>query len=489
MGTESGHSALMQNSVQPSFLADPQTTLALLIAGWGIGVLFLALYIWRDRQRHNLESQLHKAGIYRASVAAKLDELDETKDALAFEKHRATQLQHDEVKLTTQLAEREKSLVDLRARMENDFQAMASKTLDTAHNSFLERANETFDKYHQKANSEATLRHKAVDDLIKPMKDTLTRYEQGLKDMREAQKKDQGELSGRISDLAKSALDVKAEAAKLSTALKSGPRVRGRWGEEQLRNVVELTGMSQHCDFSEQQALTDQNNKLKKPDMVVRLPGARTIAVDSKVSLSAYMDAVESTDDTDRAVLFAKHADQIWAHVRSLGAKDYAAALRATDTLDFVVMFIPGENFFAAAMEAKPSLFQDAFEKNILLATPTTLIAILKSIAYGWRQEKATLNAHRVAGLAQDLYTSLRKMGDNFSKLGTQLERTVKQYNTTIGSIEGTVMPKARKFADYEMPGTEEALPELDHIEPDVRDVRTDRDLIITTTEPKKLAS
>ncbi len=503
----------MQNQFFPT---DPQTLIFLLCLTWGLALLFIAAYWFRATQnkelrktlrqhlhqeralaeqvsaaaveRDHLNAEIQKAAVERAGFAVKLDQFDETLDALNFEKQQRAQLEQDQIKLTTQLAEREKSLLEMKERFENDFQAMANKTIGSAHNSFLERAKETFEKYQEKANSESTERHKAVDELIKPMKETLTRYEQGLQELRENQKKDQGELHGRISDLAKSALDVKAEAAKLSTALKSGPRIRGRWGEEQLRNVVELTGMSAHCDFSEQVNLTDTDNRAKKPDMVVRLPGLRTIAVDSKVSLSAYMEAVESTDDKERAVFFTKHADEIWTHVRTLSAKDYAAALRETDTLDFVVMFIPGENFFAAALEAKPSLFQDAFEKNVLLATPTTLIAILKSIAYGWRQEKATENAHKVAGLAQDLYKSLQMMGANVANLGQKLEGTVKQYNKTIGNIEGNVMPKARKFSEYEMPGAQDVLKELEPVETAPRELKANRDLFFDSGNNKKLA-
>ncbi len=452
------------------------------VLGWGL-VLVLAVLFFRHRKELQKKTDaIQKADLEAARTTARLEELDGLQDALNFEREKNADLEKKQVELSTQLRERERSLTEMRTRFENDFQAIASRLLGSAHETFLERANETFEKHQLAAHSSFESRQKEVDNLIKPMRDTLTLYEQGLREMRDQQKKAQGELTGQIEVLAKSAGGVQAEAAKLSTALRSGPKTRGRWGEEQLRNVVEMTGLSSYCDFTQQKSVQD-GDKLKQPDMVVRLPGNRVIAVDSKVSLNAYLDAVEQTDDASRQVLFTKHGEEIWNHVRLLASKDYAGALRKANSLDFVVMFIPGENFFAAALEARPALFQDAFDRGILMATPTTLIAILKSIAYGWRQEKASENAHEVADLAQDLYTSLRLMGNNLATLGKSLDSTVKNYNKTLGSIEGNVMPKARKFADYEMPGTEEVLAILEPIETDTREVRTDRDMILKNAQ------
>ena len=449
------------------------TVLAWCVAG------FLAVWLWREKKLSKKQAEtITESEIAAARAQSRLDEFDAMQDALNFERTRTADLEKREVELSTQLAEREKALHEMRARFENDFQAIASRLLGSAHESFLERANETFEKHEAAAKATFETRQKSVDDLIKPMRETLTRYEQGLREMRDHQKKAQGALSGQIEVLAKSAGAVQAEAAKLSTALKSGPKTRGRWGEEQLRNVVEMAGLSPYCDFTEQMSVND-GESLKQPDMVINLPGERVIAVDSKVSLNAYLDAADEIDDARRKIHLAKHGDEIWSHVRGLASKEYASALRKAGSLDFVVMFIPGENFFAAALEARPDLFQAAFDRGVLMATPTTLIAILKSVAYGWRQEKASENAHKVAELAKDLYSSLRLTGSRISTLGKSLETTVKNYNNMIANIEGSVMPKARRFADYEMPGTEEKISIADPASADVRLPRDDKDLIM----------
>ncbi|WP_306252377.1 DNA recombination protein RmuC [Parvularcula sp. IMCC14364] len=449
------------------------------LLGWALAIALCAAFFMMRNRLNRLNSDHQRAALEQARLSSRLEEFDATQDALNFERGRTADLEKKQVELTTQLQERERHLNEMTRRFENDFQAIASRLLGSAHEAFLERANETFEKHNAAAQNSFENRQKAVDELIKPMRETLGRYEAGLREMRDNQKKAQGELSGQIEVLAKSASNVQTEAAKLATALKSGSRTRGRWGEEQLRNVVEMTGLSAYCDFTEQKSVQD-GDKLKMPDMVVRLPGERVIAVDSKVSLSAYLDAAGETDDAARQVFLLKHAEEMRAHVRSLASKDYAGALRKSNSLDFVVMFIPGENFFAAALEARPELFQEAFDKGVLMATPTTLIAILKSIAYGWRQEKASQNAHKVAGLAQELYGSMRLMGNNLTAIGKSLETTVKNYNKTLGNIEGSVMPKARKFAEYEMPGTEEDLALLEPLETDVREPRQDRDMLFT---------
>ena len=455
------------------------------IMGWGLFALFVVLFILQRVKAAKSETAAQTLKVSLAEQAARLDEFDALRDELELRREENADLEKQQVALKVELEGRERALAESKQRLETDFQVIASRLLDDANKKYIERADERFQKHEQAAKATYDSRQKEVDGLIKPMKETLLRYEEGLREMRDQQKKAQGQLTGQIEALAKSTIDVQAEAAKLTTALKTGSKTRGRWGEEQLRNVVEMTGLSPYCDFSEQFSVSDGESR-KLPDMVVRLPGDRVIAVDSKVSLSAYLDASEQIDDAARGLYLKKHAEEIWTHVRSLSSKNYAEALRKSNSLDFVVMFIPGENFFAAAMEEKPSLFQDAFEKGVLMATPITLIAILKSIAYGWRQEKASENAHKVANLAQDLYKSMRTMGTNLAGLGRSIEKSVKDYNKTIGTIEGSVMPKARKFSDLEMPGTEEALPLLEPAEADIREVREGRDLIIEV-EKKEL--
>lgn len=448
------------------------------LVGWGLAILFTLLFFLARRRQHRLREKLQARHVRLAEMEARITALIPLEDSLARETDLRTGLEQERSALLARLEERERAMEEQRLRMETDFRSIAARMLGETHETFLKRANETFEKHQAAAMSAAEKKHEAVNELLRPVRETLTRYEKGLAEMRDQNKRAQGELTSRIADLTRSAGDVQAEAAKLATALKSGPGTRGKWGEESLRNVVEMTGMSAYVDFEEQMHLADEGGA-KKPDMVVRLPAERVIAVDSKVSLNAYLEAAEAPDEASRQILLAKHAEQIRAHMRGLAAKDYAASLRKQGSLDFVVMFIPGDNFFAAAMEARPDLFQEAFDKGVLMATPTTLIAILKSIAYGWRQERAAESAHHVAEMAKDLYTSLCRMGDGLTALGKSLHQSVQKYNSTIGTIEGTVMPKARRFAEYEMPGTEKPVSLLEPLETDVREPRRDRDLLI----------
>lgn len=422
------------------------------------------------RSAQRMRTELEGLRIDLATAAARSDEfpaLQEKFDVLSDEKAALeTHLAAQDVRLE----ERERALAQMRERMDTDFRAATSSMLADARKTFLEQANQSFAHHREVAASDLDKRRKAMDDMLKPVGETLARYEQGLTAFRNEQQKSRGAISSQISELAKSTQNVRMEAQKLSTALRAGPKTRGRWGEEQLRNVVEIAGMTSHVDFVEQVSSHDEEGRRKQPDMVVRLPGERFIAVDSKVSLGAYLDAVEAETDGARAACLARHGDDLWNHVKTLAAKDYAASLK--DSLDYVVMFVPGENYYAAALEARPQLYQDAFERKVLIATPTILIAVLKSAAHYWRQEKMTEHANAVAGLAKDLYDSLRTMSENIAGVGKALDGAVKKYNAAVGGYEQRVMPRARKFVEYELPGVEKPIEPLKAIEAAPRALR-----------------
>lgn len=461
--------------------AQPGFWIALALLG---GLVFLTMRYSREGKRAlRMRSELEASRVKLAASEAKADQLAELHEALEAERAKRTEIETQAAANDARLAERERALVELRARYDAEFKAAASQMLDGAHKAFLERANETFSRYRESASAEGEKRRKALDDLLKPVSDTLVRYEKGLADLRAEQQKSRGELQGQIGALAQSTHAVREEAQKLATALRAGPKTRGRWGEEQLRNVVEIAGMNAYVDFEEQASHAD-GDRIKMPDMVVRLPGGRVVAVDSKVSLGAYLDAVEAETDDARAQHLSRHADDLWGHVKSLSAKDYAASLR--DSLDYVVMFVPGENYFSAALEARPQLYQDAFNRKILIATPTILIAMLKSAALNWRQEKMTEHAQAVAAMAKDLYDSLRVMGTNMAGLGKALEGAVKKYNSTVGGLEQRVMPRARKFAEYELPGVEADIEPLAPLESSPRELRSGRDLLLPLEDSDK---
>lgn len=429
-----------------------------------IGVVF---FIRANSKANNRSSQLRgeleRARIDLAAASEQANSAEGLRQELSVERTVRERLQNEASANQVKLEERERALAELKTRMETEFKATTAQLLEGANETFLKRAGETFQRYSENAQNEGEKRRKALDDLLKPVSETLTRYETGLAEMRAEQQKSRGALTSQIGELAKSTQDVRAEAQKLATALRAGPKTRGRWGEEQLRNVVEIAGMTAYVDFIEQASHDDQEQRRKQPDMVVRLPGGRVVAVDSKVSLGAYLDAVEAETDEARATHLARHADDIWKHVKGLSAKEYASSLR--DSLDYVVMFVPGENYFSAALEARPQLYQDAFDRKILIASPTILIAMLKSAALNWRQEKMTENAQAVAAMAKDLYDSLRVMSTNLSGLGKALSGALSKYNSTVGGFESRVLSRARKFAEYELPGVENNIDPIDTVE------------------------
>lgn len=442
-----------------------------------LGVIVLAALIGvyaagLARKAAHLRSELERARIAKAAAEARGADLEATRAELAEMRERATALEADRAAQDARISEREKALAELKARMDVEFQSAASKTLESAHRAFLERAKETFEKYRETAGADAEKKSKALDELIRPMSEQLSRYEKGLAELKETNQKDRGELLSKIGDLARISHDARVETQKLTTALRSGAKVRGRWGEEQLRNVVELAGMSAYVDFVEQGSLETSEGR-RRPDMIVNLPGGRKIAIDAKVSLGAYLDALEAESEEARAACIAQHANDLWTHVRSLAAKDYAANLR--DALDIVVMFVPGENYFAAAMDARPQLFQEAFERKVLVATPTTLLAMLKSASYIWRQEKSAENVLKVAALAKELYDSLRTMAEHLGGVGKSLEKALDNYNKTVGSFETRVLARARRFSEYEIQGVEAEMPTLPEIDGGPRALRDQR--------------
>ncbi|MGF1543333.1 MAG: DNA recombination protein RmuC [Parvularculaceae bacterium] len=333
------------------------------------------------------------------------------------------------------------------------FEDAAARALSTAQETLLRRVDDAFARHRDGAAAEMDARRAGIDALVAPMRAALERCEAGLAEQRAEAARSRGELIGRIGERAQSANDVRGEAQRLASALTAGPAVAGRWGEAQLRNVVEAAGMRAHVDFVEQRGTG--GDARGRPDMVVNLPGARKIAVDAKASLGAYFAALEADDPSKRLTHLKRHADDLWAHVKTLAARDYAASMRGS--LDAVVMFVPGENFLAAAAEARPTLFQEAFDRRVLVAAPTTLFAMLKAASFNWRQENAAENAMRLAEFAKELNDSLSAMSANLSGLGRALDGAVGKYNAVVGGFEARVLPRARRFAECELPGVDAA--------------------------------
>ncbi|MEA1071358.1 DNA recombination protein RmuC [Sphingomonas sp. LY29] len=323
--------------------------------------------------------------------------------------------------------------------LETKFAEVGGQMLERAEKKFLERADQRFKE------SEATSGSN-LKALLQPVHERLKRYEEVVGKVEEDRRKDFGLLTGHIEAMKNGTERVSAEAAKLVNALRNAPKARGRWGEQQLRNVLESCGLSEHADFATEVSRSDEEGGRLRPDVIVRVPGGQSLVIDAKVSLNAYQDAFGAVDEAERGIHLATHAAAIRAHVNSLGNKAYWAQF--PDAPDYVVMFIPGEHFLSAALEQDSALWDYAFDKRVLLATPTNLIAIARTVAAVWRQEKLAKEARQIGELGKELYDRLAKAASDLRKVGSGLTSAVNNYNSFVSSFESRSLVTARKFRD-----------------------------------------
>jgi DNA recombination protein RmuC len=352
--------------------------------------------------------------------------------------------------MRAKLASRDTEIAGLRAEVDRERRR-------TAEREELKSELETALKAHSA--DELERQRRRLEEWITPLRESLERYDRGVQELERARSQTYGALREQLDTLATTQERLRAETANLVTALRA-PSVRGRWGEIQLRRVVEAAGMLPYCDFVEQATATVEG-RTSRPDLIVRLPGAKQVVVDAKTPLSAYLEALEATDEEARAARLRDHARQIRDHVANLSTKAYWQQFESAP--DFVVLFIPGDPFFAAALDQDPSLQEDAWRQRIVLATPSTLIGLLFVVAYGWRQEKVAENARRVAELGRQLYDRLGTFAAHFARVRRGLETAVVAYNDAVGSLERSVLPAARRFPDLGVPGAKD-LPELEPI-------------------------
>ena len=374
-------------------------------------------------------------------------------------KTRGSELEVQRTRLESELAaeraagaEKLRTLTEAHERLSAEFKALSSDALRQNNSAFLELAKATLGQFQQKAEGDLQARQQAIDAVVKPLKESLEKVDAKIGEIEKARANAYGALGEQLKSLNTAQLQLQSEASKLSTALRS-TSYAGSWGELQLRRVVELADMLPYCDFAEQ-----QTSGALRADLVVRLPGGQRIVVDAKSPVHSYREAIEAIDEVARAAKLLDHAQKIRGHIDALGAKNYWEQFQPAP--EFVVLFVPGDHFLTAALQSDSTLLERAITRKVLLATPTTLIALLRAAAYGWRQESLSKNAEEVSRLGRDLYDRVSTFADHLDKVGRGLEAAVKGYNSALGSFESSVLPGARKFAELGAKGSKDlALP------------------------------
>ena len=379
----------------------------------------------------------------------------------------------------TSHAARLQELETIGAEIERKFAVLALDVLGKNSESFLSLVTERFETHKRVAEQELDGRKQAVEALVKPIRESLDRFESKVGDLEKAREGAYREVTLRVQHLAQGQTSLCTETSRLVQALRQ-PKTRGCWGEHQLVKVLEIAGMTEHVDFLAEHTVTGEDSRLR-PDVIVHLPGGKSVVVDAKTPLDAYLSAFDASDDACRQKLLLKHASQVRDHVRALASQNYWKALPVTP--DFVVMFLSGESFFAAAIENDPRLLEDAVKSRVLISTPMTLVALLKAIAYGWQQQKLADNTQAVATLARELYDRIKGFGEHMQKLGSALGKAIETYNKSVGTLEGRVLPSARKFERLGVVPVGSAIASLEPIESTARNLQAD-ELIAPIPEP-----
>lgn len=355
--------------------------------------------------------------------------------------------------------ERDASFELASARLASAFSDLANRSLKSNSENFLRLAEQNLATQHERAKRDLGDREQAIENLVKPIRQSLQQAQQQITDLEKARSEAYGSIKMQLESMQGSQQMLAQETQNLVNALRR-PEVRGRWGEITLRRLVELAGMVEHCDFQEQVHSVDKDDNIIRPDMIVRMPDRRELVVDVKTPLDAYLEAVEAKDDTQRKLGLQRHARNLREHIRKLAGKSYWDQFPQSP--EFVILFIPGDQFLSAALNEDPELIESALSQQIILATPTSFVALLKAVAYGWRQLSLAENAEEIRKLAEDLYGRLAAFAGHMNKVGKQLASSVENYNRAVGSLERKVLPGARKFVELGIRPKKE----IEHVEP-----------------------
>ncbi|MDH5740242.1 MAG: DNA recombination protein RmuC [Nitrospira sp.] len=418
-----------------------------LLIGFGIGLLLggVLVGLWINGR---LRPQAQRAEATTDEVKKQLErERAETlslRQALSQTQQARVMVETRMEDTTRQLTEQKTLLDQTRQELVGSFQALSGEALKQNNEAFLKLAAVTFETLHVKADGDLVQRQQAIDALVRPLHDTLQRYDEHLRLLEQSRQSAYGGLDQHLKSLAESQQRLQQETGNLVKALRA-PTVRGQWGELTLRRVAELAGMVQHCDFIEQHSVAGEDARFR-PDMVVQLPGGRQIIVDAKTVLSAYLDAHEAQNDVQQAEALRRHAAQVKSRMDELSLKAYWTQFEHSP--EFVVLFLPGEQYLGAALDQNPQLIEEGFTNGIVLATPATLIALLRAVAYGWRQERMTAHAEEAGRLGKELYERMAVLAGHMNDVGQSLGKSVSAYNRAVGSLETRILPAARRFKE-----------------------------------------
>jgi DNA recombination protein RmuC len=440
------------------------------LLGGLIGALVIGFWI-ASRMRANAQAQVLASG-ERAQRAESLAEelrrqvlqnsldLDRIRQDLSDASQARAVAETRAAETALHLNEQRTLLAQARQELAETFQALSGEALKQNNEAFLNLARSSFATLQAEAKGDLAQRQQAIDSLVKPLQDTLHRYDDQLRQLEQSRQAAYGGLDQHLKLLAESQQRLQSETGNLVKALRA-PAIRGQWGEITLKRVAELAGMVAHCDFFEQESIAIDEGRLR-PDMVVQLPGGRQIIVDAKTVLAGYLDAHEASTEEQRLEGMRRHAAQVRSRMDELSLKAYWNQFAQAP--EFVVLFLPGEQFLGAALEHDPRLIEDGFLRSVVLATPTTLMALLRAVAYGWRQERLTEHAEEAGRLGKDLYERMAVLTEHVNDVGQALGKSVLAYNKAVGSLETRILPAARRFKELGV-SSEKEIPMLDPVE------------------------